>query len=127
MIQRVIKEVEVFQTSDGKQWNSEIQAELHQKELDRTPEQKAIDEYRSSYDNLLKNGYHLESSGIWEVRGEDPNADFDGRHHYPFLGVVRGTLEQAILWANKQKNWKYWGNGGKITAVNILDLDKEEI
>lgn len=72
---------------------------------------------------LLKK-HDLSEIGEWEVFGEDPNCDFGGPHHEPFLGVFRGSLEDVIDIAVNLPGFWQWGSGGDIKphrARRIVD------
>ncbi|AGS81048.1 hypothetical protein [Caulobacter phage Cr30] len=127
MVQRIIREIEIFQTSDGKEFNNSKDAITHQVEIDKTPEQRAIDDFLNSYcyKGLKQQGYDLQTFGIWEVRGEDSNADFGGCHHEPYLGTVQGTMSQALKWGMKQKKWFSYGSGGSLRKIEIISLKNE--
>ena len=47
---------------------------------------------------LLKK-HSLEETGLWKIRGEDPNCDFGGHHYQPELGIVEGRLVDVINYA----------------------------
>ena len=44
-----------------------------------------------TYNQLLQK-HSLDETGEWEIYGEDPNCDFGGHHHQPFLGIASGCL-----------------------------------
>ena len=70
-----------------------------------------------SYQQLVKK-HSLSETGIWKVRGEDPNCDFGGHHHMPELGTFEGKLEDIINYAVTLPNFWQWGSGGDITKVS---------
>lgn len=75
-----------------------------------------------SYKQLL-NQHSLEDRGVWEIRGEDPNADWGGHHHSPYLCTVEGRLKDVIESAVDLNNFWTWGGGGNIRLIKILSLD----
>ena len=60
--------------------------------------------------------------GSWEIREEDPNCDFGGHHHQPYMATVSGTLSQAIEYAAKSNRFFGWGAGGSIKKIDIIKL-----
>ena len=82
---------------------------------------------RNGADELLRK-YSLQTEGIWEVRGEDPNADFGGHHHQPILGYYKGRLQDVIVEAVNLSGFWTWGSGGRIIKKSddmITDLTKK--
>lgn len=69
----------------------------------------------------------MKDYGVWAVYGEDPNCDFGGYHHNPFIGTVEGTLEDAIEHAVTMPGFWGWGSGGhlKKTTTAIVSQQKE--
>lgn len=122
-----IKHVSIYITSDGKEFTDYQEAKLYEEKLTNLAPAR-VEQFKKSFSGskLLKK-YKLTDVGIWEVRGEDPNCDFGGHHHEPFIGKVRGRLEEVIEWAVQQPNWLTWGAGGSIKLSeeeNIIDLCK---
>lgn len=78
----------------------------------------ALEQYKNtySYKNLLQK-HNLSESGLWKVRGEDPNCDFGGHHYQPELGTFEGKLEDVIAYAVTLKGFWQWGAGGDISKV----------
>lgn len=75
-------------------------------------------EFKSKYHGKeLLEQYPLDTYGLWEIRGEDPNCDLGGSHSNPHLGYLEGKLEDVIKTAIKMKGWYQWGGGGYITKV----------
>lgn len=58
--------------------------------------------------------YSLDSKGIWDIYGEDPNCDMGGTHHTPFLERVSGRLEDVFAYAEQLPQFWQWGDGGEI-------------
>ena len=85
-----------------------------------------IDRYLKTYSgrDLLKKHTFLEV-GSWAIYGEDPNCDFGGHHHEPFLGVFHGTLEDAIAHAVDLSGFWQWGGGGRIKATHIASTTND--
>jgi hypothetical protein len=72
----------------------------------------------------------LTKFGVWNIFGEDHNADMGGPHSTPFLTTFKGTLEQAILYAvNEVSGFFSWGGGGHFTfngeATKTVELDTD--
>lgn len=78
--------------------------------------QTKIDDYldRTYSGKKLLEKYSLDEKGLWKVKGEDPNCDMGGYHHQPDLGVVEGTLQEALEYALAHKDFYSW------VAVEIL-------
>jgi hypothetical protein len=70
-------------------------------------------------------GLPMSHEGIWRICGEDPNCDFGGSHHNPYLATVEGTLEEAIEYAVELPRFWTWGRGGTIDLIDIVKLDAE--
>jgi hypothetical protein len=66
--------------------------------------------------------HNLSEYGNWKIHGEDPNCDFGGHHHQPYLGTVEGTLDKVIDYAVNLPSFWQWGAGGEITKVEIKKL-----
>jgi hypothetical protein len=78
-------------------------------------EKTNYDRFMTTYSGKkLLEEYSLTESGVWEVYGEDPNCDFGGYHHTPFLGLYEGTLENVIRTAVELSSFWQWGGGGEI-------------
>ena len=72
---------------------------------------------------LLTN-HTLDENGLWNVKGEDPNCDMGGFHHQPDLGVVEGTLQEALEYGLAHKKFFSWGAGGDIEKIkSISEID----
>jgi hypothetical protein len=70
---------------------------------------------------LLKQ-HQLDEFGLWEIRGEDANADFGGPHYEPYIATVQSTLKQAIEYAVNQNNFWTWGGGGSIKKITLTEI-----
>ncbi len=77
-----------------------------------------LENYRNSYayGELLKT-HSLSDEGLWNIYGEDPNCDFGGHHHTPFLEQVDGKLGDVVVYATTLPRFFQWGSGGRIEAV----------
>jgi hypothetical protein len=64
--------------------------------------------------------HKLDESGMWRIRGEDPNCDFGGHHYQPELGIVEGRLEDVIKYAVTLKSFWTWGGGGNIEKIGPI-------
>jgi len=99
------------------------------KELIKLSEQKhedpKIDEFLRTYSgkNLLTN-HTLQEEGVWDVFGEDPNCDFGGSHHTPYLGTYEGKLENVLKVAVRLDRFWSWGGGGNIKKNEIPKIIK---
>lgn len=72
---------------------------------------------------LLKQ-HSLTESGLWEVRGEDPNLELAGAQQEPHLGVFDGTLEDVIkLAVELPRFWECGRHGGTIKKVSPVKVD----
>ena len=80
----------------------------------------ALERYKNtySYKSLIQK-HKLTETGLWKVRGEDPNCDFGGSHHMPDLGTYEGKLEDIIAYAVTLPSFWQWGAGGDITKVGL--------
>ncbi len=67
--------------------------------------------------------HKLSETGLWQIRGEDPNCDFGGHHCQPDLGTVEGTLQDVIEYAVGLKNFWTWGCGGNIELISVKKID----
>lgn len=72
----------------------------------------------------LLSKYSLDEEGTWEVRGEDPNCDFGGYHHEPFLGYYKGKLRDVIELAVELPGFWSWGSGGRIIKARPRKVTK---
>lgn len=78
--------------------------------------QKDYDHYITTYSGrTLLSKHSLDETGVWQVFGEDPNCDFGGHHHEPFLGLIEGKLDDVIYEAVSYSGFFQWGGGGRIT------------
>jgi hypothetical protein len=78
--------------------------------MKRTNQEK-VREYLA---NEYKPNYKLETEGIWNVYGEDPNCDLGGSHIEPFLGRFEGRFIDVLEHAVTMPRFYAWGGGGKV-------------
>lgn len=65
---------------------------------------------------------------VYAVYGEDPNCDFGGTHHNPFLGNVEGTFKDVIEYAvNNMAGFYQWGVGGYAVPLKKLQESSDPI
>lgn len=65
---------------------------------------------------------------VYSVYGEDPNCDFGGHHHTPFLGNVEGTFVDVLEYAaNEMSGFYQWGGGGHIVPYKLLNEASEPV
>lgn len=76
----------------------------------------------------LVDKHSLEEYGTWQIYGEDPNCDFGGHHHEPFLANVEGKLKDVIAYAVKLPGFWQWGAGGNIKKItSVIKVDEESL
>lgn len=67
--------------------------------------------------------------GVWDIYGEDANADLAGVHSTPFLARVEGSYWRAVEFALKLPRFFTWGGGGEVkkyepaSAIQIIKLE----
>ena len=96
-------------------------------EIDKLPEtERKINDYlnRTYSGKRLNEKHQLTETGLWEVRGEDPNCDLGGSHHQPKLGVVEGSLKDALTYAVNNPNFYTWGGGGDVSKITPIQIHK---
>lgn len=110
---------QVWQTEDGKVFENYHDAEKHVVD-ENGKKEKLYQDFLSRYNGkeLLKK-HSLFETGLWEVKGEDENADLFGSHHQPYLGTLEGRLEDVIREAVTMSQFWSWGAGGSIRKVEI--------
>ncbi len=81
-----------------------------------------VAKYKSGY-SYTTNKYPDDQEGVWEVRGEDPNCDWGGHHHPPYLGTFSGKYIDVVTMAVNMSSFWTWGSGGEIKAVKIKKVD----
>jgi len=75
----------------------------------------------------MRNDYLPTEEGIWEVLGEDTNADLGGSHQPPLLGYYEGTYRDVAEYAKTLRGWVAWGAGGSIRKIKVMKLNPETI
>ncbi len=85
------------------------------------------DRYLGTYSGKkLLEKHSLDEYGAWSVHGEDPNCDFGGYHHMPYIGTFEGTLREVITFAVEMGGFWNWGAGGDIRkaaeVIKVADL-----
>ncbi len=87
-----------------------------------------IERFLSTYSGkALLEKHSLSDTGIWNVRGEDPNCDMGGHHHQPDLGTFDGKLSDIISMAVDMPSFWSWGAGGDIRPVSIKKVDARTV
>lgn len=71
--------------------------------------------------------HSLSEEGIWQVYGEDSNADLHGSHHQPLLGIYQGKLQDVIRHAVLMSGFWQWGAGGDIKKITISTIDMTHV
>lgn len=108
---------------DGTEFNNQKDCEVY--------EESGIDKNTTKANNWLSNSYNgqqlkkkhkMNEVGTWEIRGEDPNCDFGGHHHNPYLGTVSGELFDVVKHAVSLKGFFTWGGGGIIKKVDVKSV-----
>jgi hypothetical protein len=101
-----------------------LQAEKQRlEEIERMPElQRKIKRYlNDTYSGKrLMEKHSLDEVGFWKVLGEDPNCDLGGYHHQPELGIIKGTLQQALEFGLNHSDFYSWGGGGDFRKLEII-------
>lgn len=113
----------VYRTRDGELFEDMNAAEEHENKLRKKNDEKFIHYTKTTYvgRNLLQR-HSLDETGVWNVQGEDPNCDLDGRHYEPFLFMAEGTLRDVIYEAIQTSGFWTWGGGGRITKIDVRTL-----
>lgn len=78
---------------------------------------------RENAKKRLLGQFPLEKTGIWEIRGEDDNADFGGHHYQQLLGYFEGRYGDIVDFALNLKGFFAWGYGGDIKEVKVVKVD----
>jgi len=71
--------------------------------------------------------HSLSEEGLWQVYGEDSNADFHGSHHQPLIGTFQGKLQDVIRHAVMMNSFWQWGAGGNIKKLDIATIDMAHV
>lgn len=75
-------------------------------------------------ERLLKE-YPEDQYGVWEIRGEDANADLAGSHHMPTLGYFEGKYGEIVEYALELNRFFTWGGGGDIRPIKTMKIDED--
>jgi hypothetical protein len=105
-------------TSDGTVFDSLEAAEAHEYLEDHINQYKKWLKSRAGQE-CMKHYGELET-GIWEVRGEDPNPCPTGPHGTPLLGYFEGTFRDAAIFGCSRPAWKVYGDGGTVRKLTII-------
>ena len=77
-----------------------------------------VDDYFKTYSGRqLRETYSLNTTGLWQIKGEDPNCDFGGNHYQPDLGIVEGKLSDVLDYAVNLPQFWTWGWGGELIFI----------
>lgn len=90
---------------------------------------------KNGYNRYLKtyNGrklfetHDLETEGMWQVYGEDPNCDWGGPHYEPRLGVYTGKLIDVLHEVTEMKGFWNWGSGGRLELITPIKVTQDSI
>ena len=85
---------------------------------------KKMEEYLRTYRGRNLE-YSMDTYGVWEVRGEDPNCDWGGYHFEPVLGRFEGTLQDVMEHAVELPGFWQWGDGGRFILTKTVKIDSE--
>jgi len=81
-----------------------------------------IRKFLGSYDGAkFAEKHSLSTTGIWVIRGEDPNCDLGGSHYHPLIGYFKGTAREALEYGINDSRWIVWGSGGSIEKIEIIN------
>jgi hypothetical protein len=64
--------------------------------------------------------HDLEEVGHWRVLGEDPNCDWGGSHHQPYLTTMYGRLYDVLREAVELGGFWNWGSGREIIRTETV-------
>lgn len=110
----------VYIADDGAQFDTELEAAKYEQSM-ANKDQIAADKYlnNSYYGQRLAKKHSRSESGTWQIYGEDPNCDFGGHHHTPYLGTVNGTMYDAVKYAVSLPQFYTWGGGGELKKIDV--------
>jgi hypothetical protein len=107
---------------DGKQFDDEVLAQEHVNKALMVKE-TMFEKYQRTYGGVeLLKKHSLDEVGLWEICGEDPNCDFGGHHHQPYIDTVHGKLKDAIEFGVTHKDFWQWGGGGRIRKIEVRQV-----
>lgn len=118
-----ITERVTFITLDGTEHPTYQAAVDYQIERDKRGEKRLADYKKTFNYRQLIAKHNLDSEGVWEVLGEDPNCDLAGPHHQPYLGTFSGKLRTCIEMAVNLDGFWQWGSGGSIRKIEVKHLE----
>jgi len=111
----MVNVVTKYVANDGSEFETRADAVKYEFDQNAAAEERYLKYVRHSYSGTKAiSEYGLDKYGIWEVKGEDSNADFGGYHYQPSLGLFEGTLDQVIRKATSMSSFYSWGGGGSI-------------
>lgn len=113
-IEKLDKQIEELQNKKKELTNNELNGKMPAKFIQYTEVSYA--------GRQLLSLHKLDEYGTWDVRGEDPNPDFHGSHHNPYLGTFEGKLLDVIKHAITLNQFFTWGGGGEIRKVEVIKL-----
>jgi hypothetical protein len=112
---------QVFQAHDGVVFETEFDCVLHEQKL-HEQEQNNLRKFQNTYwwNNTRK--YELDEEGTWQVYGEDPNCDYHGPHHNPYLATYTGRFLNVAKKAVELVGFWQWGAGGYIKKIEVTKV-----
>lgn len=111
----------VYQTSDGKVYDSLAEATRQQTILDNNVEE-LYKKYLKHCGKILFYTYGLDHKATWIVYGADCNDKLSSKSSRPLLFVAKGTLEAVIRKAVRTPMFWSNDNGGEIRKIEIEEI-----
>lgn len=108
---------QVFQAEDGGVFATAIECITHESKL-KVQREDRLTKYRNGY-SYRNSKYSDNEYGTWQVYGEDPNCDFGGSHHQPYLGTYQGKFIDVARKAVELVGFWQWGAGGEIRKIEV--------
>lgn len=111
-----------FVAKDGKKFDSQVEAEAHEAELDKKANERYLKFITNTHSGKrLLQEHSPTETGYWKVVGEtdDPGP---GGGRGADMGIVKGRLIDVIHWATAQNAFWSWGGGGSITKVTVKEV-----
>ena len=121
---RIERVVETKYVVNGVEYKTEKEAEHALAIANRTLFDKWCLESYFGIELLKK--HSLQEYGVWQIHGEDSNADLGGHHSNPYLATVEGSLYNAIKYAIALPRFYIWGHGGEIKKIEVKKLHDED-
>lgn len=109
----------IYQAEDGTQFLYEQECKDYEKEKCLIDLSSARNWLKGYSGKRILDRYKLTDTGTWQIYGEDPNCDFGGYHHMPYLATVSGVLSDVVVHAVKLDRFFTWGSGGDIRRVEV--------